>query len=148
MEDTRNKVGKHNNIHFYCGLRGIEIRREKLDIGDYMLPGGKISVDTKESLDEVAANLLNRSDKARFWREVRRAHKSGIKLVILVEEGGIEGIKDVAKWSSRYSGIRGRDVMEQMIRCEMAYGVVWRFCDGRSTGKTVVDILSGGTNAC
>lgn len=147
IEDTRNKVGKHKNIDTYCHRCGIELVRMALPYGDYMFPEGHISVDTKRNLDEVATNLLNRSNKdsARFWREVRNAHKNGIKLVILVEHGGeIKSINDVPKWRSKYSQVTGRRLIDEMIRCEMAYGVRWCFCDRRSTAKRIIEILSGG----
>lgn len=145
IEDTRNKVGKHKNVADYCARHGIELIREKLDYGDYMLPGGKISVDTKQNLDEVATNLLNRShrDSVRFWNEVRNAHKNGIKLVILVEHGGeIKTINDVPKWRSKYSSVTGRRLIDEMIRTEFSYGVRWCFCSKRSTAKRIIEILS------
>ena len=148
IEDTRNKEGKHKNISAYCKRCGIEIVRQKLEYGDYMLPDGNISIDTKRNLDEVATNLLNRShrDSQRFWNEIRNAHQNGIKLVVLVEHGGeIKSINDVPKWKSRYSPVSGRRLIDEIIRCEMAYGVVWQFCDMRSTGRRIVEILSEGT---
>ena len=144
IEDTRNKAGKHKNVQRYCDKHGIELVREKLDIGDYMFPDGKISVDTKENLSEVATNLMNRSDAARFWREVRAAQESGIKLIVLVEHGGeIKTINDVPKWKSKYSPVTGRRLIDEMIRLEYAYGVRWVFCDKRSTGKRLIELLSG-----
>lgn len=146
IEDTRNKVGKHKNIASYCEKCGIQLVRKKLDFGDYMFPDGCISVDTKQDLDEVCSNLMNRSnrDSIRFWNEIRNAHKNGIRLVILVEHGGaIKSINDVPKWRSRYSQITGRRLIDEMIRCEMAYGVRWVFCDNRSTAKKIIEILEG-----
>ena len=147
IEDTRNKVGKHKNIAAYCQRCGIELVRAALPYGDYMFPGGHISIDTKRNLDEVATNLLNRShkDSVRFWNEIRSAKQNGIQLVILVEHGGeIKTINDVPKWRSRFSGVTGRRLIDEMIRTEMAYGVLWCFCDRRSTAKRIIEILSGG----
>ena len=48
--DTRQQEGKHKNIEQYCNRHGIEMIRQKCDVGDYMLPDGKISVDTKQNL--------------------------------------------------------------------------------------------------
>ena len=48
--DTRQQEGKHKNIEQYCRKHGIEMVRQKCDVGDYMFPGGKISVDTKQDL--------------------------------------------------------------------------------------------------
>lgn len=146
IEDTRNKVGKHKNVAAYCQRCGIELVRQKLDYGDYMMQGGSISVDTKQDLEEVATNLMNRShrDSTRFWNEIRNAHQNGIQLVILVEHGGgIKSINDVPKWRSKYSQVTGRRLIDEMIRCEMAYGVRWVFTDKRSTGKRIVEILIG-----
>lgn len=142
IEDTRNKVGKHNNIHRYCESIGVEIVRQKLEVGDYSIPDGEISIDTKENLSEVATNLMNRSDSARFWREVRLSVQMGIKLIVLVEHGGkIKSINDVPSWNSKYSPVTGRRLIDEMIRLEMAYGVVWDFCDKRSTGKRIIELL-------
>ena len=64
--------------------------------------------------------------------------------MILCECGGkVKTINDVPKWRSKYSPVTGRRLVNEMIRLEMAYGVVWRFCDRRSTGKRIVEILSG-----
>ena len=48
--DTRQQEGKHKNIEQYCRKHGIEMIRQKLDVGDYAFPNGKISVDTKQSM--------------------------------------------------------------------------------------------------
>ena len=53
IEDTRNQVGKHKNVESYCRRMGIEIVRQKLDVGDYAFPDGKISVDTKQDIMEL-----------------------------------------------------------------------------------------------
>ena len=144
IEDTRNKIDKHRNVHRYCERHGIEIVRQALPVGDYMFPDGTISVDTKEHLQEVASNLMNRSDASRFWREVRRAKDLGIQLVILVESGpAVLNINDVPKWKSRYTQVTGRRLVDEMIRTEMAYGVRWAFCSKSSTGKRIIEILEG-----
>lgn len=48
--DTRQQEGKHKNIEQYCRKNGIEMLIQKCDVGDYMFPGGKVSVDTKQSM--------------------------------------------------------------------------------------------------
>lgn len=147
--DSREKWTQPNStdthISAYFDRHGIEWEVRKLDCGDYMLDGQpNISVDRKKSLDEVATNLMNRSDSSRFWREIRRAHEQGVKLVILVECGRtVKTINDVPKWRSKYSQITGRRLIDEMIRCEMAYGVRWCFCDRRSTARRIIEILSG-----
>ena len=144
LEDTRNKVGSHENVKRYCENHGIEIVRVKLDVGDYMLPDGNITVDTKQDLLELSRNLMNRADSSRFWREVRRAHEQGIKLVVLIESGRtVKTINNVARWKSKYSPVTGRRLLDEMIRLEMSYGVRWALCDKRSTGRRIIEILTG-----
>ena len=143
IEDTRNKVGKHSNIAAYCQRRGIEIRRECLDVGDYMFPDGKVAVDTKSNLDELAMNLLNKKDSSRFWREVRRAHSTRTKLIVLCECGGkYKTVNDLKDWHSKYSGVSGRRLIAEIQRCEYAYGVIFKCCDRRSTARLIIELLT------
>lgn len=145
--DSREKWTQPNStdthIKDYFDRHGIEWEVRKLDVGDYMIDGQpNIVVDRKQSLSEVATNLMNRKDSSRFWREIRRAHEQGIQFVVLCEHGGhIKTINDVPKWRSQYSPVTGRRLIDEMIRVEYAYGVIWRFCSKRSTGKRIIEIL-------
>lgn len=104
-----------------------------------------ISVDRKQNLGEVANNLTN--DNGRFMREVRRAHESGLKLVILIEHGGdIKQLTDACSWHNPIrimhgEAIEGRDLMDRMHRVSIMYGVEWRFCAKDKTGEEIVKIL-------
>ena len=133
------------HLKSYFGKHGIEYAVRKLDCGDYMMEENPLlTIDRKQSLQEVASNLLNRKDSSRFWREVRRCHASGIKLVVLVESGpSVLSINDVPKWKSKYSQVTGRRLIDEMIRLEAAYGVRWVFCSKQSTGKRIMEILNG-----
>ena len=116
----------------------------KLDVGDYMLAEKpNVSVDRKKDLGELLTNLCS-SDSSRFWREVRRAHERKIKLYILCEHGGaIKRIDDVKKWQSKYSKVSGKTLAERMYKVHIAYGVEFLFCDKRSTGRRIMEILEG-----
>lgn len=149
LVDSREKWTQPNSgdthIKDYLDRHGIEYSVVPLSVGDYMFRGGNISVDRKKNLEEVARNLMNRSDSARFWREVRRSRESGIKLVVLVEHGGkIKTINDMSGWRSKYSPVTGRRLLDEMIRLEYSYGVTWAFCSKRSTGKRIMEILNDG----
>ena len=150
LEDTRNQPGKHKNIEAYCKQQGIEIVRTKLLVGDYMLAGsegGGISVDTKTlGVPEIASNCFQ--DHVRFRSECEMAQKCGIQLIVLIEEvlpGG-----RLENWRSPM----GRDGLPRfkfdpaklrkvMITMQEKYGVKFRFCDGRSTGKILFEYLKG-----
>lgn len=139
--DTREK--KNDHVKAYFDKHGIAYRVEILDVGDYMVEGGKVSVDRKQNLSELATNLMNRADHARFWKEVRRAREQGIKLIVLCEHGGkVKTIKDVSEWSSPYSPVSGRALMEEIYKCHISYGVEFLFCSKRSTGKRIVELLT------
>lgn len=134
--------GKDLHIKRYLDRHEIPYEVRKLDVGDYMFDGGKISVDRKSGLDEVARNLTNKADSSRFWREVRRAKETGIRLIVLVESGpSVLDIRDVSKWKSTHSRVTGRSVLTEMIRLEHAYGVRWCFCSKSSTAKRIIELL-------
>lgn len=140
--DSREKKWEH--IAAYFDRNGIEYEVKKLDVGDYMLEGGRISVDRKRNLSELSHNLMNRADHSRFWKEVRRARDQGIKLYILCEHGGkVKSIQDVAQWSDKYSGVSGRALMESLYKLHIAWGVEVLFCSRRSTGRRIIEILTG-----
>jgi hypothetical protein len=149
LEDTRNQVGKHRNIEEYCRRQGIEIIRSKLLVGDYMLTGegsGGISVDTKYGVPELASNCFQ--EHKRFREECITAQKCGIQLIVLTEEvlpGGL-----LENWRSPLGrGGKPRFLFDParlkkvMLTMQEKYGVKFRFCDGRSTGKVLLEYLKG-----
>ena len=135
---------RDTHIKNYFERHQIPYEVRKLDVGDYTYEGSNIVVDRKCGLSEVASNLLNRNDSARFWREVRRAKEQGLKLIILVEAGpAVKNINDVVKWKSKYSPVTGRSLIDRMIQVEMAYSVRWVFCSKASTAKRIIELLEG-----
>jgi ERCC4-type nuclease len=141
--DSREKKNEH--IKKYFDKNNIDYIVQKMDVADYqILENDKLVIDRKQSLDELAKNLMNKKDHSRFWKEVRRAKEKGIKMVILCEHGGqIKTIPDVAEWHSKYSTVSGRALMNEIYRVHIAYGVEFLFCDKRSTGRRIIEILGG-----
>lgn len=142
--DTREREQAIGRIKAYFDRHGIEWEKRKLDVGDYMLEGQNgLIVDRKQSLSELSMNLLS-PDKRRFYAEIRRAHDDGIRLIILCEQGGeIKSFNDVARWKSTYGRVTGKSLQDAIFRLEMAYQVPVLFCDKRSTGRRIVEILTG-----
>lgn len=137
--------GKDQHISSYFNKHGIEWEVKKLDCGDYMIPDGKISIDRKQNLQELATNFLNRADRARFMNEIRRARQNGIKLIILCEHGGkIKSYEDVRNWQSKYSKVTGKALADAIFRLYVGYGVPVLFCDKRNTAKKIIEILNNG----
>lgn len=147
LEDTRNQIGKHRNIQAYCRKEGIEIIRQALIVGDYMIAGkGDVSVDTKQDVRELAMDVFQ--EHRRFRDECERAKKCGITLIILTEETLPDGRLD--KWRTPFDRI-GRPLCrfdpavlrKALITMQDKYGVRFRFCDGRSTGRIMIEYLKG-----
>lgn len=138
--DSRER--KNDHVKAYFDKHGLEYKTMALSVGDYMTENGKVSVDRKQNLSELATNLMNKTDRSRFWKEVRRAREQGIKLIVLCEHGGkIRSIRDVSGWSSPYSPVSGRALMEEIYRVTISYGVEFIFCSKRSTGRRIVELL-------
>ena len=138
--DSRERKNEH--ILRYFDRHGIDYEIRKLDVGDYMFEGGTISVDTKRWVDELASNMLNRNDHARFLREAKRAADSGVKLIVLLETSKYKAIPDLREWRSKYSGITGRALMDAIYKTHIAYGVEFLFCPKISTGRRIIELLS------
>lgn len=154
--DSREKPKAIKKIEDEFRYQGIKFITNKLFVGDYMnLDNPELVVDRKHDLNELVSNLG--SDKARFYREAKRAAEFGIKLVVLCEHGGnIHSIEDVKNWNNprlnpkhpKYcsSAMSGRELMERIYRIHISYGVDFLFCDKRNTGKEIIRILRGGVN--
>lgn len=142
LVDTREK--KHEHILAYFDRHGIAYKEQKLDEADYAIEGcDTLVVDRKQNLGELSRNLLNRQDSSRFWKEVRRCREKGKKLIILCEHGGkVKTIDDVALWTDKYSGVSGRSLRKEIYRVHVTYGVEFLFCDKRSTGRRIVELLT------
>lgn len=141
-EDTRQQAGKHKNIHAYCEQVGIKIIRQALNVGDYQIAGkGNISVDTKQSVLELAGNVFQ--EHRRFRDECVRAQECDIQLIVLIEEQLPGG--RLVNWRPPVGSVRfdPATLRKAMITMQQEYGVKFRFCDGRSTGKQLIEYLTG-----
>ena len=138
--DTREKANE--KILRYFDQNSIDYSVQKLDTGDYMLDSNRhLTIDRKKDLGELSFNLFS-ADKSRFWREIRRAKDNDIKMIILCEHGGrIKSMEDVAGFKNKYSKVSGRTLMERIYSVHIAYGIDFLFCDKRSTGKRIIELL-------
>lgn len=138
--DSREKKNEH--IINYFQRHNIEFEIKKLDIADYCnTENPQIVIDRKQNLQELAQNLCSK-DSSRFWKEIRNSSKQELRLIILIEHGGqIKSIQDVVNWKSKYSQINGKQLQAEMYRIGIAYNINWMFCDKRSTGRIIYEIL-------
>ena len=146
-EDSRQQKGKHKNVHAYCEQQGIEIIRQALNVGDYQIAGkGDISVDTKYGVPELAMCCFQ--EHVRFRDELERAQRCGIQLIILTEEALPQGRLDYWRSPMGKDGLPKHKfdpavLRKVLITMQERYGVKFRFCDGRSTGKVLIEYLKG-----
>lgn len=152
--DSREKKNQH--ILRYFKANGIDFEIKKLDVADYVLATAacsdlqqaKIAIDRKQNLNELATNLMNKNDKSRFWREIRRAKEQNTKIIVLCEHGqNIRELHDVCKWQSKFSTVSGRKLADEMNRLKFSYGVDFVFCNKAETAQKIIEILGVTKNA-
>lgn len=150
VEDTRNKIHRHDNIKSYLKDSGIMLIRSKLIVGDYAIANKQnVSIDTKKDMVELSQNIF--ADHKRFREECKLADDCGIHLVVLIEDDLVGGWDDLMNWISPQpnrssltpNGERCFKVMKAM---EYTYHVRFEFCDKRQTGRRIVEILTEGRN--
>lgn len=149
LEDTRQQTGKHKNIDLYFKKTGIQTERCCLYVGDYAIANDQSrAVDTKQDVLEIAKDILT-ADHERFRAECERADKAGIKLLVLIEEVLPDG--GLVNWQSptNSKGVlltraKGETLKRAMLTMTMKYGVRFRFCDARQTGRLLVEYLTEG----
>ena len=86
IEDTRNQVGKHQELNRQLAKMGHNVIRSKLLVGDYTKAKDQsVCIDTKQNFREVFGNIYGKQH-ARFREECIRAKSAEISLIILIEE--------------------------------------------------------------
>jgi len=145
LEDTRQQRGKHEIKHTFFQATDVSVVRCKIPFGDYA-PVPPVSVDTKASMDEIAANIGGREHR-RFIDECKAARAAGCRLIILVENDlGITDISQVHTWVNPraiYSPgcIQGPRLQKAMETISERYNVTFLFCSPEESGKIIMKIL-------
>lgn len=147
--DTREHKFELARVQRQIEKQGASTFVKKLDVGDYMnveVPG--LSIDRKKNLQELCSNVCQQHE--RFHRELVRANKMGIQLIILIEHGGdISCLEDVYFWDNPRlkkspKATKGDSLYRSLITIRDRYGVRFEFCDKRHTGRKIVELLSNG----
>lgn len=133
LEDMNNKPDKHNIKNAYFEKNEIEVIRQRLPVGDYVMMNDKIQdvfdrkakrgipvkmmdllgtynvvIDSKNSIQELCGDICGKSHE-RFRDSCILAQNNGIKLIILVEtEDGITQLSELHKWVNPRLFIRER----------------------------------------
>ena len=145
--DSREKAHAIQKILAEFDRKNIKWFVSKLPVGDYMsLDNPKLVIDRKQNLQEICGNVVQQ--KKRFLAELERANEYGIELVILCEHGGeIRSLPDVVNWvnprlKESPLAVSGERLFKILSAISKKYGVSFLFCDKRSTGKRIIEILS------
>lgn len=165
VQDTREKISKHDSIEKPLKEKGIKLLRSKLPFGDYaILNDYSIAVDFKQNFLEIEGNLTK--EHVRFRNEIINANNFGIGLVILIEEEiQYNSLDDVAarykipKWkSTTYEMINGvkhvkhrkgqpmgnfnvETIIKAMKTMQEKYAVIFAFTTKEKCGEAIIDIL-------
>ena len=140
LQDCREKRNQHDIVEWYLKQQGITLRRVRLNVGDYMFPNGKVSIDLKKDLEELASDLFR--DSKEFNKKYKKCLADGIKLIVLVEQK-IEKVGELITWKSSHSKMTGRYLLELIHNIQVSYGVKFMFCDKHETGGLILKILKG-----
>ena len=144
VEDSRQKVGKHQQKHIGFEDLGVGLLRCKLPFGDYALPPA-VSVDTKENLEEIAGNLCgSKKERDRFIRECKAAAAAGCQLVIMVETehaGSLLDLGDIRIGSGKV--VTGLQLYRAMTAVSGRYGVRFVLVRPEDAAKEIMRILHG-----
>ena len=145
VEDSRQKVGKHQQKHIGFEDLGVDLLRCKLPFGDYALPPS-VSVDTKENLEEIAGNLCgSKKERDRFIRECKAAAAVGCQLVIMVEtehDGSLLDLGDIRIGSGKV--VTGLQLYRAMTAVSGRYGVRFVLVRPEDAAKEIVKLLEEG----
>ena len=123
IEDKNNKTGKHDLKNSYFENNEVEVIRQRLPVGDYIVMSEKVrdvfsrkekrgnpvkmmdllgtydvAIDSKNSIQELCGDICGKAHD-RFRDELILAQNNGIHLIILVEnEDGITQLSELHRW--------------------------------------------------
>lgn len=150
--DSREKSKAIKGILAHFDRVGIPWEVHKLRAGDYMdYNHPELIIDRKQNIAELAKNCT--AEHERFRRELDRVKAVGAHLVILVEQNRykdrdewvpVAKISDLIRWSSPHTVVRGERIYRILVSWTAKYPLTVVFCDKRSTGKIIEQILYNG----
>ena len=150
--DTREKPRAITKILAEFDRHGVKVVRRALNFADYWNPDRPdVIIDRKQNLLETANCCVQ--DRNRFLREVDRCNRAGCHMIVLIEHSNrIRTLDDVIGWKNprlKVSplAVSGERLFRIMHAMGTKYGIEWAFCDKAHTGKKIIELLGGGTNA-
>jgi paraquat-inducible protein B len=164
IHDTRDKIGKHDEIEKTIEEKGHKIIRSKMYVGDIsLLENQNVCIDIKQGLAEVYSNIIQ--SNVRFKNECIRAKEAGISLVVLIPDELVDCVENVHKWrnprrekwfmvdaahkngkmlkykQSARPPVSSEQLQKAMETMASRYGVRWEFSKKKNMGESVLRIL-------
>ena len=147
--DTREKARAIEMILREFDKQGVKHISSKLYAGDYIdMEHPLLIIDRKHNSREIASNVT--SEHQRFKAELEKVKEIGARMIILIEEDTIDGqpiesLEDIMLWEPKpgqgtVSGMRVYKILANWVR---TYPLEVQFCNKRSTGKRIIEILGG-----
>ena len=120
---------------------------------DYcLLENPLLVIDRKQGLGEIASNATR--EHGRLKRELERLDKMGGRMVFLIEQvhyvdptgthRTINSLEDIMFWENPHGCVNGVQVYKILDAWQHKHNVSFQFCDKRSTGKRILEILNDG----
>lgn len=146
--DTREHKFELARIQSQIERLGVKTIKSKLYVGDYQsLDNPRLVIDRKKDLLEICSNVCQQHE--RFQKELMRARDAEIKIIILCEHGhDINCLEDVYFWDNPRlkespKATKGETLYRTLSTIRDRYGIDFEFCDKRSTGKRIIELLGG-----
>lgn len=144
IEDSRNKVGKHELKRKYWDENGTGLIRSALPFGDY-IKAPPIAIDTKQDATEIGQNMCGpMAEKKRFAAECKKAKDAGCKLIFLIEDSRFSCIDDLyGKQIFMHSGrfLSGDQLATAMHVMNGRYGCEFMFCNPKDSARIIEELL-------
>lgn len=153
--DTREKQRAIDKILKTFDDNEVAYIQSKMYVGDYcVLENPLVIIDRKQNIAEIAANAT--SGHGRVKRELQRLDKMGGYMIFLIEQktytdpNGVKrecnSLEDIMFWENKYGSVNGLQVYKILDAWQHKHNIAFRFCDKRSTGRVILEILENGLN--
>ena len=151
--DTREKQRAIQSILKTFDNAHVNYIQSKMYVGDYcLLENPLLIIDRKQNISEIAGNAT--TGHGRMKRELERLDKMNGQMIFLIEQkhyidpnGGhrtVNSLEDIMFWENPHGCVNGVQVFKVLDAWQHKHNISYRFCDKRSTGKAIMEILAEG----
>ena len=151
--DTREKQRAIQNILKTFEQYDINYIQSKMYVGDYCLLENPLCIiDRKQNIAEIAHNAT--TGHGRMKRELKRLDDMNGQMTFLIEQKTytdpngtkrtLNSLEDIMYWENPHGCVDGIQVYKILDAWQHKHNISYRFCDKRTTGKVILEILNRG----